>query len=129
VAGVPIFTAVVRRGALQVDGRGYQQWLESLEGRRVEIVVRKRRKKRSLQCERYYRGVILPALVEATGYTAAEMHYLMKALFLQPFGMESMADLDWRDDTMEQQLRFVESCIWFAAWLDVIIPPANRVWA
>ena len=80
----PIFTAKIQRGKVVFDNvdllNGY---LISLEGKEVEVIVRRRKKSRSLPQNAYYFGVCIKLLCETTGYTDDEMHIALKMMFLQ----------------------------------------------
>ncbi len=124
---IPVFAGKIRKGQLDIRNGGWPEWLNSLEGHWVEVVVRPPRRKRSLPLDRYYRGVILPILVDATGYSPERMHEIVKHKFLVPYGINSLTDLDGRPP--ERQREFVELCICFAASLGRIVPPPTKVWA
>jgi hypothetical protein len=53
-----------------------------LEGKRIELVIRKRRSQRSLQQNKYYFGVVVEILANYCGYTTDEMHSALKIKFL-----------------------------------------------
>lgn len=79
----PLFHGAVNEGILQVENSArFYIWLASLEGKEVEIVVRKKRARRSLRQNRYYWGVVIAVLAEHCGYTSDEMHEALKEKFL-----------------------------------------------
>jgi len=77
----PVFCGKVQKGVLQVDIRFYS-WLSTLEGLDVEIVVRKKRSKRSDPQNRYYWGVVVAMIADHCGYTSEELHEALKEKFL-----------------------------------------------
>jgi hypothetical protein len=77
----PKFYGVVERGQLRVEAR-YYSWLSSLEGQRVEIIVRKPGTKRSNEANRYYWGVVVKMIADFCGYNSDEMHEALKEKFL-----------------------------------------------
>ncbi len=78
---VPIFQGTITKGQLRA-GADYHKWLSTLDGQAVEIVVRKKRKQRSIQENRYYRGVVVPFFAEFTGYDNEEAHLALRQRFL-----------------------------------------------
>lgn len=81
MAVTPVFRGKVNGGALQVDERFFD-YLKGLEGKDVEVVVRKKRSVRSVQQNRYYFGVVVQTLADHCGYTPEEMHEALKEKFL-----------------------------------------------
>ena len=77
----PVFPCTVEKGILKA-GVPYYKWLQSLEGRKLEAIVRPERKQRSLQENRYYRGVVVPFFAEFTGYDNEEAHLALRQRFL-----------------------------------------------
>lgn len=76
MAPVPIFTGrVSEQGQLTLNEaeRHYRrQWLDSLAGKDVEVIVRKKRTQRSLDQNAYWHAVPFPLLQEALGYDSIE---------------------------------------------------------
>lgn len=105
-------------------------WIMSLDGKRLEIVVKEYKKKRSNEQNRYYHGVIIPVLAEYFGYTHDEMHDAIKIHFLQrapesgkPFTVGSTAKL-----TTEQFKQLTDDIkIWAATEYGVFIPDPHEV--
>ena len=107
--------------------------LKSLTGKRL-IKIEKYSKKRSNTQNRYYHGVVLKYLAEATGFSPGEMHEVLKAKFLpyeranrvtgemQTFG-HSTTELN----TAEYE-EFLENVrVWAINYLDCLIPLPNEV--
>ena len=82
---IPVFVGqVTAQGRLHLEQRGmFRRWLSSLAGKDVELVVRRRRKQRSLQQNAYYHGVIVKILADHFGYRPAELHAALKYEFLR----------------------------------------------
>jgi phage protein U len=78
------FTVVgeARRGAFTFDKRIFAELSKNLKDGHYEVHVERLRANRSQQANRYYFGVVIAALEEHTGYTANELHELMKQKFL-----------------------------------------------
>lgn len=80
----PVFTGIVTQGKLKLDAPArYLVHLAKLEGKLVEVVVRRRRSQRSIQANAYYWGVVIEILANHFGYEADEMHEALKWQFLR----------------------------------------------
>jgi len=83
----PLFTGTVTNGRLVLDSpQRYIVQLAKLEGKRIEVVVRKQRSKRSLKENSYYWGVVVEILRDHFGYEtyeAEEVHVGLKLKFLR----------------------------------------------
>jgi len=79
-----VFTGRVEKGKLILnDPDKMRRVLATLEGCEVEVPApRKKRKKRSLNQNSYYRGVVIKMLAEFLGYDEDDMHHMMRAKFL-----------------------------------------------
>jgi len=82
----PAFAAVVRKGKLQYIQEGnYNAFLHNmLDGEQVNVSIKKRRRDRSSNQNRWYWGVILPLISAETGHTENELHEILKRMFLPP---------------------------------------------
>lgn len=77
-------TAQVRNGRLFIkDRRSFDDQVRRMDERwMLEISVKRLRATRSIQANRYYFGVVIAAISDATGYHPDETHDLMKMLHL-----------------------------------------------
>lgn len=83
---VPKIIAEVVNGSLKFDLRQkdiLRRWLNNLNGFKVELVIKKYRKKRTIPQNSYYWGIVLDLISEASGYTTEELHELFKRLYLK----------------------------------------------
>ena len=81
---IPVFTGEVLKGQLRnYFTVRFQNYLKTLEGQKVEIIVRKQKTKRSDNQNSYYWGVVLDILSRHTGYESDEMHEILKFKFLR----------------------------------------------
>ena len=124
----PTFTAVVERGVLRADV-GYYKWLASLEGQRVEAIVRKKRKQRSTQQNKYYWSVIIGILADFCGYDPEGMHEALKEKFLgserDSHGLKKIRSTT--DLTTDEFISYTNQVvIWAAQNLSVYIPGPNE---
>jgi hypothetical protein len=73
----------VKRGKFKPhDHASFIMEFASREGQDVEVIVRKAIKRRSNNQNRYYHGVVVPLIAEATGYSKEEAHDALKVHFL-----------------------------------------------
>jgi len=78
----PIFVGDVKGGRLVPrEIRKFNQYLQGLEGREVDIVVGKPKRRRSSPENRYFHGVVIKILADAFGYTPEEMKDIVRTLF------------------------------------------------
>ena len=126
---IPVFIGKVASGSLQADARFYN-YLRSLEGLDVEIVVRKKRTKRSDQQNRYYWGVVIELLSGHTGYSRDEMHDALKEKFLRS-ERDSMGLVKIRSSatlSKDEFAKYTNQVVrWAAEKLDLYIPDPNSV--
>ena len=80
----PIFLGIVKNGKLYVKSQWtFDRYLETLEGN-VEVIVRKKRLKRSDRQNRYYWGVIIPLYQEMIGEIDKDIvHNFLRTQFLE----------------------------------------------
>lgn len=83
------FGSVTDTGEIKLPGQKMRRELAMLAGRGIEVVVRPKRKRRSLDQNNYYWGCIVPAFLAAfrewspdTGWNAEMIHEVLKARFL-----------------------------------------------
>lgn len=80
----PKFFGRVDAGAIELrDKTEYALYLRKLEGKDVEVVVRRVRSQRSLQANAYYWAVIIALMAEEFGYDKQEMHEVLAMRFLR----------------------------------------------
>ena len=130
-APVPVFRGKVDKGALVILSlERFNAWVKSLDGKEVEITVRKKRTKRSDQQNRYYWGVIIKLLCDDTGYEPEEMHDSLKAKFLgaseeDEFGLVKIPSTTKL--TIDEFVEYTNGVIrWAAEFLKIYIPSPNE---
>lgn len=80
----PIFTGTINEGKLILDNpQKYLVQLSYLNGKKIELILRKKRSQRSLQQNSYYWGVVIEILRNHFGYEPEEMHEALKIHFLK----------------------------------------------
>lgn len=127
----PIFTGSINKGKLILDQpERYLVHLASLNNRRVELILRKRRSKRSDSQNKYYWGVIIEILANHCGYEADQMHEALKYRFLSDrqedekglIKIGSTATL-----TTDEFIRYTNEIVRWAAGMSVYIPDPGQV--
>lgn len=87
----PIFKGQIDKGRIKTETpEKFAVYLAKLEGRRVEIVVRKQKSQRSIDQNSYYWGVVVEILRDRFGYEAEEMHEALKFKFLRTHEGEAL---------------------------------------
>jgi hypothetical protein len=79
----PIFTGKIEKSIIKFDRPNQvNAHLTSLEGQRIELILRKQKSQRSLNQNNYYHGVVIEILSNYCGYEHDEMHEALKEKFL-----------------------------------------------
>lgn len=118
---------------LPANERGRRQThLESLAGHDVEIVIRKKRRQRSIDQNAYWWAVPVRLLAEHCGYTDDQMHYaLLGECFgyrVGPKGHDVPNVVSSSQLTTEEFTRLIEwALVWGPTEMGVEIPPPERV--
>lgn len=83
------FGHVDGNGSLHLPRKRMIKEIQSLAGREVEVIIRRKRKRRSLPQNNWYWGVCVPAILHAfrdwspdTGWNAEMVHEVLKQRFL-----------------------------------------------
>ena len=123
---IPVFLATIdTRGRLAYERPiEFGRWLGLLSGNRVEVVVRKRKTKRSNQANAFYWAAVVHPLAEHLGYEDDELHEVMAMRFLRiedcPVTGVPRRKRTPKTDTAEFS-DYVERCIRLAAELGVVV--------
>jgi hypothetical protein len=132
---VPKIIAEVVNGSLKFDLKQkdiLRRWLNNLNGFKVELVIKKYRKKRTIPQNSYYWGIVLDLISEASGYTTEELHELFKRLFLKKVIKIGGVDYEVSESTSklntEQFSDYIEKIKKFAVMkLDLHIPSPDEI--
>ena len=128
----PIFCGSVSPvGSLVLDERRrFHEHLREFAGKRVEVVVRRRRSQRTHQANRYYFGVVVAMLAEEFGYDKQEMHDVLAMKFLRvedcPVTGAPRRKRTPNCDTAEFA-EYVDACIRLGAEHGVVVPEPSGV--
>ena len=129
---IPIFLAKVNNSTLQLETPDkFRNYLYSLKGQQVEVVVRLPRKDRSIPENKYYFGVVVHLISEHTGYTPEEVHEFLKLKFLSKIIVlagkdERIPRSSTELSTKEWEKWMTEIREWTAMDLGFYIPEPNQ---
>jgi len=136
----PIFLANVEKGRLVFeDSDNFSLWLNQFVGKRVEVIVRKKKKIRTTgkidelgNQNGYYWSVVLPLSAKELGYTVDEMH----EIFINEYAPYTTRDFKGKSvpikirtsemDTI-QFTEYVETIRQVMAEMNIIIPDPNKI--
>jgi hypothetical protein len=124
-----IFRGTVKSGKANIyNQKIFADYLRSLEGQEVEIIVRKPRKIRTNQQNAWYWVCVVGIPAEHFGYTSEEMHEAYKFMFLRrheegkPETVRSTTTL-----TTKEFGDFVDKCIHWCAEQGISIPGPKEI--
>jgi len=132
---VPKIIAEVVNGSLKFDFRQkdiLRRWLNNLNGVKVELVIKKHRRKRTIPQNSYYWGIVLDLIAESTGYTTEELHEFFKRLYLKKIITIGGVDYEVSESTnklnTDQFSKYIEKIKRFAEIkLSLRIPDPNEI--
>jgi hypothetical protein len=105
----------------------YERYLLSLRGE-IELIVRKWKKKRTDNQNRYYWGVVIPILCESLGYSDEEMHEALKWQFLRNTTREKLPTVKSTVGLSTIEFKnYIEKIVAWAAEQGIIIPGPNQI--
>lgn len=127
---VPKFYGLSTSGNVQFERwPDVSRYLTTMDCKRVEIVIKPYKPRRSNPQNKYYHGVIIPILADHFGYTHDEMHDAIKWEFLKkkeedkPATVGSTAKLE--TDQFNQLIEKIKR--WAAIEHQVFIPDPTEV--
>ncbi|MDD5061962.1 MAG: hypothetical protein PHN44_06775 [Candidatus Marinimicrobia bacterium] len=126
----PIFKGLIEKGKIKTETPGkFAVYLAGLEGKRVEVIVRKEKSKRSLRENSYYWGVVIEILSNFTGYESEEMHEALKFKFLRTHEGEALESVKstTKLNTAEFEDYLERIRRWAAQEYNCFIPLPNEV--
>jgi hypothetical protein len=125
------FAGRVEFGKLKLHLRDrFAKLVASLEGKEIEITLKKRSRNRSHNQNRYYWGCVIAMLAEHCGYDPEEMHEALKQRFL---AIHTEGPLPTVRSTVAlntaEFTTYLEQCRRLAAEMGVIVPdPGGECW-
>ena len=126
----PVLYGKVERGKLVLD---YPEQLvirmASLEGKRVEVIVRKETTTRTNQQNRYLWGIVYAIISDNTGYDPEQVHDAMKVKFASQHLDNGLVITERTSKmTTERMTQYIDDIKrWAAEFLGCYIPDAGEV--
>ncbi len=107
-------------GRIRLDNKDrFRPYLQSFEGKRIELVLRERTEARSDQANAYYHGVVVKMISEKTGHDPEETHQKLKEHF-KVLTTTTMKTTEFQE--------YIERCKRFAAeFLELNIPDHDSI--
>jgi hypothetical protein len=127
--GATTFIGSVKNGRLVLDNRAaFDRFTRLLDGKRVELQIRKFRKKRTLPQNAWYFGVLIPAMAEEIGIDAEDLHEQLKQHFLSVRIDENFARVRSTTELSTVEFsKYMEDCQRLAAEYGVDVPFPDEV--
>ena len=125
----PKFKFIVKGGVATVpELEKRMMFIRSLPDGEYEEIIRKPKKQRSNEQNRYFHGVIVKLISEGIGYSPDETKTLLKMMFLLVEKNGFVTCRETKDLSTVEQEEFNEHCRrWAAAELSINIPLPNEV--
>lgn len=125
----PIFFAKIEKGKIRLyDQRNFNNYINHLQGKEVQVSVGLVKKQRSNNQNRFLWGVCYKLLSDTTGYIPEEVHDAMRMMFLLDKTREIPTLLSTTGLTTKEFEEYLEKIrIWAAQELSCIIPLPNEV--
>ena len=125
-----LFQGQITDGKLLLDNKAdFTGHLQSLDGKRVEVTVEKYRRKRTVDQNSYFHGVVIPLIAKETG----EDPETVKAFLKEKFAAKLPAFKTWIPkpthlmDTVEMTELVERSRVWASEFLNTTIPDPQQV--
>ena len=127
---MPIFTGRVEKGKLVLDDPSrFFVRISALNGQKIELVIMKRKYRRSLPQNAAYWGIMVEILSHHTGYDKDSMHDALKAKFASKIDPATGLLIIERTSKMDTKRfnEYYESIQrWAAEFLGCYIPSPNE---
>ena len=124
-----IINGKVKKGAfIPADPTAFRLCFAKLEGKAVEVVVRKKKKHRSGAQNKYYWGIVIDIISGATGFTPQEAHDAMRFKFLTDMQGELPKVKSTSELTTVEFLDYIALIQqWASEFLDCYIPEPGEL--
>lgn len=128
----PIIRGKIHNGKMVWTEFGLRLWnqqVAALEGQEVEVIIRKKKNKRTLDQNAWYWGCILPLMAEAFGYDSAEeVHEALKWRLLKTHEDHPMPSVrSTAKMTTKEFSEYVERVRQLSAEMGLDIPDPQRM--
>jgi hypothetical protein len=123
-----IFKGKINNGKIQLNKPDqFKSHLTSLEDNDIQVIVRKDRKNRTDQQNKYYWGAIIEILGKELGYTPEEMHEALKWQFLKKNGIIPTVRSTTELSTSDFKEYIEKIKIWAAEEMDIFLPDPDEI--
>ena len=134
MAIIPKLKGLVSNGNLNLDYNDkirQQKWLQALNGKRVEMIIKPFRAKRTIPQNSYYWGIVLKIISKETGYTSDELHEFFKRVYLKKeitiggkIYETSISTKKLKTDQFSEYIEKIKGFVFLK--LDLVIPEAGE---
>jgi hypothetical protein len=122
------FAKVVNGKVEFSDVDGWKADVKRHEGKAVFVTVERIFRQRSIPQNSYYFGIVIPCLMEWSGYDKDEMHEALKEKFLRIEKVEGLPSTrSTADLTTIEFMDYIDEIVRWAATQGVDIPEPNEV--
>lgn len=125
----PILSGRIENGKLVLDNpHQYLVRLSALNGKKIELVLRRRRSQRSINQNAAYWGIVVEILSTHTGYDKDTMHEALKAKFASHEDANGLLVIEStaKMDTVRFNKYYEDIQRWAAEFLGCYIPSPNE---
>ena len=132
--GREVFTGALKSGKLELSRIAIAKTLSQFEDCKVEVVIERVRKNRSIPQNKWYWSCIIPTIAKEIGeYDEEEIHAILKTMFNKKTMVVKGKEMEVVRDTKGLNVNdFAEYCekvrIWAAQFLNVSIPDPDKDW-
>ena len=127
----PIFTGTIEKGKLKLDNPNkYLVRIAMLNGKRVELILRQQKSKRSLRQNSAYWGIVIEILRNHLGYDKDEVHFALKQKFASRVDSATglvIVESTTKMDTKRFNQYYSDIQRWAAEFLNCYIPSPNEI--
>ena len=127
---IPIFKGHIDKGRIKHETpEKFAVYLAKLEGKRVEIIVRKQKSQRSIDQNRAYWGIVIEILSDHLGYDKDEVHSAMKVKFASRIDEKTgliVVESTAKMNTVRFNKYYEDIQRWASEFLNVYIPDPNE---
>jgi hypothetical protein len=129
-----IFKGEIKENKLRIfEQSRLTNLISTLNNQKVELILRKDNKKRTLNANAYYWGVIIKLLSNYTGYESEEMHEILKYKFLGyeivDFRGEKIVKINSTKNLDKDKFQeYVQKCVRWGNSLGVEFPSPDEIY-
>jgi len=127
----PVFNGTVTEGKLNlIDREKFIIHISTLEGKSIEVIVRRKYSKKTDKENKYFRGVVVPIIAKHCGYTDDKMFGILQVKFflyedekgekyIRSTRLEEWKTIEW-----EEKMSKIRQ--WASEFLHLFVPKPNE---